>query len=272
MPARSPRRATRPTTSTTFVNLAHQRALACPQIKMLGMAPGASLMGLKVFKASRRVVHLHLRAGHRVRRRPRRQRHQRVVRRQSLPRQRQRPHLAGRRRRGGRRRDGGGQHRRRRHGRHHRLAGYRPQRHRGRRHDPVPRLYRRPSAPASSSAAAATPSDNISSLSSGGTAQSGQKTVDVVAPGDLGWALCSTNVAIYGACFDDNGNPSPIQVFGGTSESAPLTAGEAALVIQAYRQTHGGASPDARAGQADHQEHGQRSGHPQLRAGRRLDQ
>ncbi len=85
--------------------------------------------------------------------------------------------------------------------------------------------------------------DNISSLSSGGITQRGNKTVDVVAPGDLGWALCSTNTAMYVDCTDNNGNPSPIQVFGGTSESSPLTAAEAALIIQAYRQTHGGTSP-----------------------------
>ncbi len=84
--------------------------------------------------------------------------------------------------------------------------------------------------------------NNISSFSSGGFEQDG-RTIDAVAPGELNWALCSTNTAIYEDCFNYAGNPSPVLAFGGTSESAPLTAGEAALVIQAYRQGHGGASP-----------------------------
>ena len=86
-------------------------------------------------------------------------------------------------------------------------------------------------------------SNNISALSSGGFAQSTARTVDVVAPGDLGWALCSTNTALYSDCVDFKGGATPIQDFGGTSESAPLTAGEAALVIQAYRSSHAGADP-----------------------------
>jgi hypothetical protein len=85
--------------------------------------------------------------------------------------------------------------------------------------------------------------DNISSFSGGGFSQTGARTVDIVAPGDLSWALCSTNTSLYGDCTDFNGNPTPIESFGGTSESAPLTAGLAALVIQAYRSTHGGYSP-----------------------------
>ncbi len=72
-------------------------------------------------------------------------------------------------------------------------------------------------------------SNNISGLSSAGPAQSAQQTVDVVAGGDSGWAV--------------SGNPSRAFASGGTSESAPLVSGEIALVIQAYRQTHNGASP-----------------------------
>jgi hypothetical protein len=86
-------------------------------------------------------------------------------------------------------------------------------------------------------------SNNISPFSSGGFAQLNPRTVDVTAPGQDGWALCSTNVALYSDCTDYNGNPAAIEDFGGTSEAAPLTAGEAALVIQAYRSTHGGKDP-----------------------------
>jgi len=85
--------------------------------------------------------------------------------------------------------------------------------------------------------------NNIAPFSSGGFAQWSPRTVDVVAPGDLGWALCSTNVAIYTSCYDMKGQPGSVMTMGGTSESAPFTAGEAAMVIQAYRSTHGGADP-----------------------------
>lgn len=83
--------------------------------------------------------------------------------------------------------------------------------------------------------------DNISALSSGGFTQGG-RTMDLVAPGEAGWALCSTSEQFSG-CNGFNGQPSPIQPFGGTSQSAPLTAGAAALVIEAYRNAHHGASP-----------------------------
>jgi Subtilase family/Peptidase inhibitor I9 len=85
-------------------------------------------------------------------------------------------------------------------------------------------------------------SNNISALSSGGITQQA-RVPDLVAPGDLGWALCTPNTALYTECTDDKGVPSPIQDFGGTSESAPLTAGAAALVIEAYKNTHHGVRP-----------------------------
>ena len=84
-------------------------------------------------------------------------------------------------------------------------------------------------------------SNNISSLSSGGVSQNA-RTPDVAAPGDLGWALCSPK-PIYEGCASNAGTPSGIQDFGGTSQSSPLTAGEAALVIESYENTHAGAHP-----------------------------
>ena len=42
---------------------------------------------------------------------------------------------------------------------------------------------------------------------------------------------------------DDKGAPASIQNFGGTSQASPLTAGAAALIIEAYKNTHGGVRP-----------------------------
>ncbi len=85
-------------------------------------------------------------------------------------------------------------------------------------------------------------SDNISSIESAGITQGG-RTLDLVAPGEANWALCSKDTTTYLGCVNYAGQPTNLESFGGTSESAPFIAGGAALVIQAFRQTHGGATP-----------------------------
>ena len=87
--------------------------------------------------------------------------------------------------------------------------------------------------------------NNISALSSSGVTEFNPATVNVVAPGDRGWSLCSSNTAEFQGCADiDHGsNPPPIWAAGGTSASAPETSGTAALVIEAYQNAHGGAAP-----------------------------
>jgi hypothetical protein len=84
--------------------------------------------------------------------------------------------------------------------------------------------------------------DNISSFSSSGEDEAGT-TVSLVAPGDENWVVCTPDLKMYADCADAKGKATKFETSGGTSESAPLIAGGAALVIEAYRDTHGGDSP-----------------------------
>jgi hypothetical protein len=84
--------------------------------------------------------------------------------------------------------------------------------------------------------------DNMSPLSSGGFDAYGN-TVDVAAPGDSSFASCSTNLSFFPGCADFAGKADGVELFGGTSEASPWTAGIAALIIQAFRKTHGGTTP-----------------------------
>jgi hypothetical protein len=87
--------------------------------------------------------------------------------------------------------------------------------------------------------------NNIAGLSSSGVHESGPSTVNVVAPADSVWSLCSSNTAQFNGCADpDHGaNPPPIWMGSGAGASSGEAAATAALVMQAYASTHGGTMP-----------------------------
>ncbi|KAA2267202.1 S8 family serine peptidase [Solihabitans fulvus] len=77
--------------------------------------------------------------------------------------------------------------------------------------------------------------NNITGLSSGGPTLN-NKVVDLVAPAMAGMADCTVDPR-----WDDCTGLT--ETFGGTSQSAPLVAGAAALVMEAYERTHHGVRP-----------------------------
>ena len=240
-------------------------------VRVEGVAPGANLVGLIAFTGELRVQLDHP-PGHRLRRQRRpRQRPQRVVRRQPVPRGhgQLRPHQAGRRRRPPRR----------------------APRSRYRRGDAgVTNTTGSPADDPNVIGVGATTSyevdaqlgyggfqfpgvtgflnNNISSFSSSGFTQNGS-ILSVVAPGELNWVLCTPNLSLFAECANFAGQPTPVLEGGGTSESAPLTAGVAALVIQAYEKTHGGNAPTPGPGEAVHHQHRRRHQRSRRPAGQR---
>ena len=81
-------------------------------------------------------------------------------------------------------------------------------------------------------------SSNMAALSSGGPAAN-DKVVDLVAPGDSSAVSCNPATANESGCPDN----TLTETFRGTSMSAPIVAGAAADVIQAYADSHEGTKP-----------------------------
>jgi hypothetical protein len=87
-------------------------------------------------------------------------------------------------------------------------------------------------------------SNNMSAQSGSGVNEFNPRTLDVVAPGDAAWGLCSTDTARFFFCTDpDNGSSPGISTVASTNSAASEVGGVAALVLQAYAKTHGGAMP-----------------------------
>jgi hypothetical protein len=86
--------------------------------------------------------------------------------------------------------------------------------------------------------------NNMSAQSGSGVEEFNPRTLDVVAPGDAAWGLCSTDTTRFFRCTDhDNGSSPGISTVASTFSAASEVAGVAALVMQAYAKTHGGAMP-----------------------------
>ena len=107
------------------------------------------------------------------------------------------------------------------------------------------RLYRQTTRYATQLSPGGWENDNLSALSSSGITAFNPGTVSVVAPADSGWSLCSSDATAFFGCADIDGGSNPPPIFGAnsTGAAAAATSATAALVLEAYAQTHGGASP-----------------------------
>jgi subtilisin family serine protease len=81
--------------------------------------------------------------------------------------------------------------------------------------------------------------DNLAPFSSRGPTSDGRISPVVMAPGSSAWATYPH----YPTADGPSAPPYTIGQFGGTSQATPVTAGVAALVIQAYRSIHHGQRP-----------------------------
>jgi hypothetical protein len=86
--------------------------------------------------------------------------------------------------------------------------------------------------------------NNVSADTATGISEYDPHAMDLVAPGDSLWGLCSTDTKRFFACTDPSNGSSPgITNLTSTAASATEVSAVAALVIQAYGKTHHGAKP-----------------------------
>ena len=81
--------------------------------------------------------------------------------------------------------------------------------------------------------------DNLAPFSSRGPTYDGRVRPDLLAPGAFGWSLQPRNPNTESTGLP----PYLLTEFGGTSMAAPIVAGTAALVVNAYMETHHGQHP-----------------------------
>ena len=136
--------------------------------------------------------------------------------------------------------------RRRRLDQHHRLAVDRPERDRRSARRPDFRFYAQTNYAAARYFATTRLAERQHQLAQLGRVRRDRRHGRPGRPGRSELRLVRRQPGVRRAASTSRASPSDVEEAGGTSESSPFVAGAAALVIQAYRQTHGGATPDAR--------------------------